>query len=189
MKLANKILGTNGSQFRYELKREPFTQSIEVDTAVITRKGFLVELTKGPPNEGMPQTDNTNSATQPNLVWSMFFIKGADPREKWTGDFAAGSSPDELFLSISSGTSFGVFRVNPHQTVSRAPDRVGKGSLAEAGSAGTWLVRPSAEMLVNMPQIDQIHLSVEGEMLVIDVVSPERRVKQYRFSLRDKQWK
>lgn len=180
--IASKIVAETGAQYRYELRQKTFAQRIEFKTNAIVHNGFLIELTRGPAKESPPERDGTN------LVWSMFFTKGIDPREKWTGDFVAGRTPDEMFLVVSSGTSFGLFKTNPSRSATKVPDKIVSEDKLTADSSATWLARPSSEMLVTMPQIEQIHLAIAADLIVVNVLSPERRAKQYKFSITENRW-
>ncbi len=181
--LASKVCAADGFQHPYELIRAPFTQTIETDDIVTTNKGTLLELRKQPA-AGAPLGQGST-----NLIWSMFVVKSLDPREKWTGDFAIGPGTGELFVAVSGGTSFAVYRVNVNQTAPRPPERVSTVmGQAESASVRSLVGRPSPDMLLSMPQIDKIRIGVEGDVLVIQVVSPEHRERLFRFSITTKQW-
>ena len=88
----------------------------------------------------------------------------------------------------SSGTSFGLFKTNPSRSATKVPDKIVSEDKLTADSSATWLARPSSEMLVTMPQIEQIHLAIAADLIVVNVLSPERRAKQYKFSITENRW-
>jgi hypothetical protein len=181
-KLVTKIIGEGENGHRYEMTRAPFTQTIAVNEHTSTNRGVLLELWKEP-------VGTKSEANGPELIWNMFVVESLDPREKWTGDIAVHSIEGDLFAVISSGTSFAVYKFKTNQVASRVSEKISSDTeKVNLSPPGSFVTRPDPAMLITMPQIDKISLEIEGDVLSVNVTSPERRERRYRYSLAAKRW-